>query len=240
MSYPFEQTFKDEFPSIETAHFIFYFYPNSTAEREIDLLKAQREEAYRKIAGFFSFDKDIKITFYLFEDTETKKVMTGHTGMGWAFGDNIVEVYNDEAKLDPYHEIVHIIARHIYGYTIAAFNEGLAVYLSVLLNDTSTRDSLGEPYSDKIKTFFKNGELFSLSELLSFDNIGHSESKPEISYRQSASFVEFMIMRLGKKVFFKLYSEIDNKLLEDRINILEETFGMKIDAIEKYWLNYVL
>ena len=94
--------------------------------------------------------------------------------MGWAFGDNIVEVYNDESKLDPYHEIVHIIARHLYGYTVAALNEGLAVYLSVLLNDTLIRDSLGEPYSDMIKTFHKNGELFSLTELLSFDNISNA------------------------------------------------------------------
>ena len=172
MSYPFAQKFHDEFPVAKTPHFNFFYYPDSTAGEEIELIKTQREDAYKKIAGFLAFDDDLKINFYFFEDAEIKKAVTVHTGMGWAFGNNIVEIYNKQSKLYPYYEIVHVITEQVYGYTASAFSEGLAVYLSVLLNNEAVSDSLDEPYVDKVKKFHENGELFPLEELLSFDNIG--------------------------------------------------------------------
>ena len=242
MNYPFKQKLQAEYLFSKTPHFNFYYAPGSTAENEFELIKSQREEAYKKISDFLAFDGDLQINFYLFEDAETKKAITGHTGMGWAFGNSIVEIYNKQAKLDPFHELVHIIAANTYGYTAALFNEGLAVYLSVLLNDTAVSDDLSEPYADKVKKFYESGELFSLKELLSFSDIGPDKTRPLVSYRQSASFVDFAIERLGKRSFFDLYTSLDNGNLSLECNAgkIEATFGLKFDEVEKEWLNWAL
>jgi hypothetical protein len=52
---------------------------------------------------------DLKIRLFFFPD-EQMKGETGHQGTGWAFGNNIIEVYNEKTKLDPYHETAHILA----------------------------------------------------------------------------------------------------------------------------------
>ena len=65
----------------------------------------------------------------LFEDGATKYSYTGHQGAGWAFGNTVVEIYNEKEKLDPYHETTHVLMR-AYGSPPALFNEGFATYMS--------------------------------------------------------------------------------------------------------------
>ena len=236
---PFEFKIQKQFPVAKTSHFDIYYYPNSTAEKEIDIIKTQRETAYRKIAEYLEFTEDLHITLYLFEDGDTKADITGHTGAGWAFGRNMVEVYNERCKLNPYHELVHVIVDHMYGNGVSALNEGFAVYLSNLLNDMSAIDEISDAYAERVKEFHKNGELFMLKDLLSL-NIGTSESKPLISYRQAASFVEYTIEKISKNGFFNLYASLGNDSLEVIVSKIENAYKQKIEDIEKNWLAYAL
>ena len=65
----------------------------------------------------------------MFPDAKSKKEETGNPGDGWAFSNNIVEVYNEKTKLDPFHELAHIISGEV-GNPPAMLDEGFAIYVS--------------------------------------------------------------------------------------------------------------
>jgi hypothetical protein len=236
----FEVILQGELPFVETEHFSVYYYPDSTAYKEIDLIKTQREESYRKIVDYLQFTEDLRINLYLFENEDTKKRIIGYEGAGWACKTTIAEVYNEQCKLNPYHELVHIITCCMYGDKISAASEGLAVYLSNLLNNVHTVDNINASYKEKVREMWRNSELFSLRKLLSL-NIGTEESKPHISYPQSASFIEFQIKKLGKNGCISLYDSLnDGEELEVTIDKVERAFGQKLEVIEKEWIVYAL
>ena len=231
----FEQRLQRELLNKKSPHFNIYYYPDSTAEREIDLIISQREKAYQKIAEYLDFRDELSIDLYFFENADLKREITGHTGAGWAYDTSMVEVYNATVKVNPYHELVHVFTQSVYGYTVSAFNEGFAVYMCKLLGD--------DTYDEKMKKFYENGELLTLPQLLSV-SIGNSGSKPLISYPQAASFVEFIIFKLGKAVFFDLYVALHcNYTAESiayNIETIENAYGQKIGTIEKEWLNWAI
>ena len=138
----------------------------------------------------------IRIVFYA--DSATKTRATGHTGMGLAFDRNIVEIYADSQRLDPYHELTHIVAGEI-GSPPALFNEGLATYMTERLGADALQ-FLGHP-TEKIRAVVcglaASGALFSLDSLLHFAEIGPPGTHAEVSYPQSASVVNFLIDRRG-------------------------------------------
>ena len=239
----FEHKLWRELPVVKTPHFNIYCYPGSTAEKEMAIIKAQREDTYRKIAEFLGLCEDLTIDLYFFEDGETKRKVTGHTGAGWAYGTSMVEVYNEQTKVNPYHELVHVVMDYLYGPSVSAFSEGFAVYLCNLFNDMPSSDKINDGYGEKIKDYHRNGELFTLTDLLSFE-IGHTESKPLISYPQAASFIEYAISKLTKVGFISLYASLHEDYSPDGIagNIakIEGAFECGIYDIEKEWLEYAL
>ncbi|MCL2285492.1 MAG: hypothetical protein FWC32_03915, partial [Firmicutes bacterium] len=204
----FELVLQKEWPVAKSPHFNVYCQPGSTAESEIDTILSQREQAYQHIAEYLGYKQELTVDLYLFEDAEEKRKITGHTGAGWAYGTSMIEVYNSDVKVNPYHELVHVMADTVYGNTVSAFSEGLAVYLCNLFDNAAAMDVINAPYNGLVKQFYQNNELFIIKELLSFQ-IGSAESKPGISYRQAASFIEFLIKKLGKDTFFGLYKTIN-------------------------------
>ena len=237
--YAFEHKLQKILSVVKSQHFYIYYYPNSTAEKEIDHIVSQREQAYRNIKEYLGYSGDLTVDLYLFEDADKKTEITGHTGAGWAFGTSMVEIYNDAVKVDPYHELVHVIAGVAYGSTVSTLNEGLAVYMCNLLGDDPSLDEINGAYSDFVKQFHRDNELFTIEKLLSLQ-IGTIESKPRISYRQAASFVEFMIKKLGKERFFSLYQstkpDYSPSGIAANISAIEIAYGKKIESIEKEWL----
>jgi len=230
-------------PAARTPHFNIYYYQGGVAEKEIDTIKTQREVAYEKIAEYLGFTEDLKMDLYLFEDENTKAEVTGYIGAGLAYGKCMAEVYNAQCKLNPYHELVHIIAGYMYGDSVSAMAEGLAVYLTNNLNDMQVcsydMDEVNGAYDEKVREFKQSGELFALKDLLSL-SIGTEESKPDISYRQAASLVEFTIKAIGKHNFFNLYASLSSADINDAIEKIETAYKQKIEDIEKQWLEYVI
>jgi len=235
---PFERLFHKERIIRRTQHFNIYYFAGSTAENNIDLICEQRETAFIKIAKYMGFDNDIKVDLYLYEDSETKTAETGHTGNGWAYGTVIVELYNDKQRVNPIHELVHIIAGAMYGNSMSVFSEGLAVFLVNKLSDSHSNNAVND-ISDRIRTLKVNDELFPIKDLLSLE-IGTMESKPKISYLQAASFVKHTIDTLGKNKFFELYSSLkwDYTVKGISMNIahIQNAFGKNIYDIENEWL----
>lgn len=217
-------------------HFSLYAFKSCLSEKEqADLLK-KREVAYKKISRFFNVNSDLDIKLFVFPTEQLKIDLTGHKGLGWAFDNNIVEVYNDSIKVDPYHELVHII-----GYTIskpaAMVDEGLAVYISQLYGNKPFSDLLGYPsksINEIIPLLKENNELINIRTLFSYEEIGSSNNVP-LAYCQSASFVEFLIEQYGKNKFLTLF-ELNSK--SDNANnhiVFRNIYGKDIDEMENEW-----
>ena len=117
--------------SYETEHYIFNFFPDSVAEKEIKDISERQEQAYTKIISFLNIPEPIqKITYYLYPDEETKKELMGDDWYAQSiYAENCVHVlYTEEIKPIGEHEDTHLLSLS-WGLSIPLFQEGLAEYL---------------------------------------------------------------------------------------------------------------
>lgn len=187
-------------PVRTTEHFNIYYYPNSVAEKEIEHITTQREKAYEDISMFLNAAANSHVDLYLFDDAAIKETETGHRkdGAGWAFDNVMVEIYNETIKCHPYHELAHIIATDVLGYTISFLCEGLAVYLSNFFLNTDFGDQVNYNIHEKTVHYYAENNLFSLKELFSIQ-IGASGSRNLISYPQAGVIFEYFLNSYGKE-----------------------------------------
>jgi hypothetical protein len=186
----------------------------------------------------------IDLVFY--ETHEAKTMDTGHRGMGKASGTTIVEICTESARVDPYHELVHIVAGQI-GNPPAAFSEGLAVYISELLG-ADALDQVLHPdvlkvsagrIDEAVKYLRKSGELWPIDTLFSFVEIGSEDSKPNVSYAQAASFVKCRWEKRGKAAFLEAYASLetpcDAAAIERNAHRFESVFRLTLPEAEAEW-----
>ncbi len=223
-----------------TKHFDIFFHKGSTAEKEIDKIAEQRERGFREICRFLGKDSDVRIRMILFEDGVTKYLHTGHQGAGWAFGNTVVEIYNEKQRLNPYHETTHVLMRP-YGSPPALFNEGLAVYMSERLG-AHALDAMGGGESsiyERVRELSGKGELIELEELLTYTEIGSGETNPPVAYPEAASFVKFLIETYGKERFLKAYRTLrnsnDKATQQQNVKALETIYGKSLDELNNEW-----
>ncbi|NIM49875.1 MAG: hypothetical protein GTO22_11625 [Gemmatimonadales bacterium] len=225
----------------QTHHYDIHYLQGSLAAAEIQAIVTQRESAYRGIADLLGASYEGRIRLFFFPDEDTKRKETGHTGSGWAFSNFIIEVYNERTKLDPYHELVHILAGEL-GNPPALFGEGLAVYVSERLGADALR-FLGHPgrkVDDVAGTYHRQGELIPLEELFAFTEIGSPESRPPIAYPQAASVVKFLVETYGieafRRAYGKLRSSSQSETIENNRRAFREVFGRPLPEVERAWL----
>jgi hypothetical protein len=222
-------------------HFDVYYKKNSTAERDIDKIVAERDSGYEEICQFLKIESDIRITLIFFEDMETKRSETGHQGAGMARGTNIVEVYNKEMHLDPFHETTHILAKSI-GRPPAIFNEGLATYMSERLGAPPLREFGGGESSlyERVRELRSKGDWIGLEELFAYTEIGPGWSRPPVSYPEAGAFVKFLIDTYGKEKFLQAYKSLTSSkiesVLEQNKDKLERIYGFSLPDLEKQWI----
>ncbi len=229
------------FQEHDTPHFRIYFFPSSLAAREVNTIDQERESAFRKISELLGIAYPGPIRLFFFPDGETKRRETGHTGDGWAFDASVVEVYNEQTKLDPYHELTHILAERL-GSPPALLNEGFAVYVSELMGADALK-SLGSPglKADEAVVAHRNeGKFIPLERLFGFTDIGPEESQPTISYPEAASFVKFLIAGYGLEKFREAYKSLKNSDDAEIIHKNEQEFrgvyGRLPPELEPEWL----
>jgi beta-lactamase regulating signal transducer with metallopeptidase domain len=223
-----------------TKQFDIYYFKDSTAEKEIDQIAEQKEKGFQEVCRFLGKGSDVRIRMILFEDGQTKHRETGHQGMGWAYGNTIVEVYNEKEKLDPYHETTHVLMRP-FGNPPALFNEGFAVYMSERLGAHALKNLGGglAMIHQRVRGLKEQGQWIDLVELVTYTEIGSRESRPPISYAEAASFVKLLIDKYGKDKFLRAYKALENsddkgvhKLNRDK---LADIYGKSLQQLEKQW-----
>ncbi len=228
------------FQEYSSEHFRIYFFPASLAARDHSSIAAQRESAFRKISELLGVADSDPVRLFFFPDGETKAHDTGHRGDGWAFNRTIVEVYNDQTKLDPYHELTHILAGRL-GDPPALLNEGFAVYVSESLGADALK-SLGSPgmkVDEAVAAHRKQGKFIPLDRLFAFTDIGPDESQPTISYPEAASFVKFLIAKFQLEKFRQAYKSLENSddpaTVRKNQQTFREIYGKLPSELEPEW-----
>ncbi|UCG57479.1 MAG: hypothetical protein JSU70_21760 [Phycisphaerales bacterium] len=232
-----EQRLLPKMEKRSTKHFDIYYFKDSTAEGHIDSIATQKEESYRNICESLGKDFDLRIRAILFEDRQSKHRATGHQGAGWAYGNTIVEVYNEQEKVDPYHETTHILMGNI-GSPPALLNEGFAVYMQVGQMWNS------EHIDITAARLAQQGKLAPLNELITRTEIGSRSDDGEVAYPQSASFVKFLIDKHGKDKFVQAYKELkgsdDTAVHRQNTEKLAQIYGESLAQLEQQWKNVLL
>lgn len=224
------------FTSISSEHFNLYSFDGHLSKKtSLDFLN-ERESAYREISDFFGIKPNLAINIFLFKNEQLKYNLTGHKGIGWGFDNNIVEVFNDSIRMDPYHELAHVL-----GYTLnkppALIDEGTAVYLSQLYGDKAFSKMIGHPtksINEILLLLNQRKGLINISTLLSYYEIGNS-NKVDLEYCTSASFVEFLIQEFGKQKFLELYKSLSNANSASNEMLFEKIYHVHINQIEYEW-----
>lgn len=224
------------FTSISSEHFKLYTFDDHLSKKtKLDILN-ERESAFQEISDFFGIKTNLIINIFLFQNEQLKYNLTGHKGFGWGFDNTIVEVFNDSIRMDPYHELTHVL-----GYTLnkppALIDEGTAVYLSQLYDDKAFSRMIGYPtktINEILLLLHKRERLLNISTLLSYDEIGNSNNAT-LAYCTSASFVEFLIKEFGKQKFLELYKSLSNANSAENEMIFEKIYRVKFNQIEYEW-----
>ncbi|MCY1720402.1 hypothetical protein OU798_08615 [Prolixibacteraceae bacterium Z1-6] len=224
------------FTSISSEHFNLYSFEGLLSEKtKLDFLN-ERESAYREISNFFEITTNLSVNIFLFKTEQIKYNLTGHKGLGWGFDNNIVEVFNDSIRIDPYHELAHVI-----GYTLndppALIDEGTAVYLSQLYGDKAFSRMIGYPtksINEILLLRSKREGLINISTLLLYNDIGDN-----LAYCTSASFVDFLIKEYGKQKFLELYKSLSNVNSAKNKIIFEKICGLEFNQIENKWTKQI-
>jgi hypothetical protein len=144
----------------------------------------------------------------------------------------IAEVYNEKTRLDPSHELWHIVLGRI-GDPPALFNEGLATYMQ------EGHVWEGRPVDVTARALLDAGKLVSLSGLLARDEIGSRRDDGEVAYPQAASFVGFLIETYGREKFLvscrKLKNGDDDERFKANAAAIREIYGQGLEDLEKQW-----
>ncbi len=229
---------------VHTRHFDVYATAGSPAAADLEAIARSREEALEAIARLFDAPPPQGIRLTLFPDERTKKNATGHSGLGWAEGKVMEEVYNRDVRLDPYHELVHVVGAPV-GHPPAFLDEGFAVYVAERLGADALA-LLGFP-GTTIRAagcqLVSQRQALPLEQLFDFTELGSPESQGPISYPQSASVVKYLIDTYGLPPFRLAYRRLRGSSLPEVRSANRSDFtrlyGKSPAQIESDWIGSV-
>jgi tetratricopeptide (TPR) repeat protein len=150
-----------------------------------------------------------------------------------------VEVYGPRRKIDPSHELVHLVAGNI-GLPPVLLAEGLAT------SREKSFDNGGKYQADVeewCRGFLREGALIPLSELMDYTSFGEDLTRPRIAYPEAACFTRYLIETRGWERFRRAYSALVNSPdAEDQgrnARLFEEVFGVSLRQAESEWKEFL-
>lgn len=227
-----------------TKHYDIFYFPDTTAAKDIDQIAEVREKGIQAIIAFMGKEPQVRLRLILFEDAETKYRQTWHQGAGFARGNTLGEIYNATEKMDPYHETAHILMSAI-GSPPAWLNEGFAVYIVERMGSSAIRGYGGgeKTIRQYARELNDRGDWIVPKELMAFMEIGPDGTRPQIAYPEAASLVQYVIDTYGKDTFFKVYGTLGNSsdtaVRDDNRKQLETICGKSLDVFLQEWDNFL-
>jgi len=231
---------QSKFKMVSGRHVNLFFLADTLAARDSLTILERREKAIKDIAQLLQLQFNGNIDLYLYPNAEEKIKDTHHRGEGWAFNRIIVEIYNEEVKLDPYHELAHTLSGTL-GTPPAIYDEGFAVYATEFLGSDALKylGASGKKVDQVTAEYLQSGELVSLADLMDDTDIGGDPARAIIAYPEAASFVKFLISNHGNEMFQALFKRTrksaEPDVIESNRRHLENLAGKSLEQLELDW-----
>ena len=220
----------------ETEHYVFYYFPNSLAEKEIEMVAERQKKAFGKIISFLRVEPPKnKISYYLYPDAKTKKELMGDDWYAQAiYKDFCVHIlYTEKVKPIGEHEDTHLLSLP-WGLSIGFLQEGLAEYLV-------GHNWHGNSHEDIVKDGFNKNILPSIISLMSHDSwMKLPDENIFYHYCLAGSFVKFLIEKYGREKFERLYRGTKRQnSQEENLNLFYIIYNKSVGEIEEDWKKYL-
>jgi hypothetical protein len=202
---------------------------------QLDGIAAERERAIDELARMLNVQPPPGLRIVFYPDGPSKTADTYHVGNGLTRGNTIVEIRNDSVRLDPYHELAHLMSGQL-GWAPAWLNEGFAVWATERLGADALEFivSPGKTVDHAVCDLERAGDLLPVADLLRLPDIGPEESRPHITYPQAASFVGFLAERFSLEALRRAYATVTPAATdEEKEAAFAQAFGVtSIEAAE--------
>ena len=224
-----------------TAHYVFHYPKNSTAEREIDEIAALQEGCYSFISSRLHTNVKGKIHYHFFDTPEEvgREYATTHDNNndkpcnGFALPEmnskdgmnHIFAVYNNDVKCVGFHEDAHIISYSLGRPASQFIREGLAMFFD--------RFWWGIDNYSWTRWYVEQRKNPSITALL--ENCKFNEYSDVLTYPIAGAFTGYLIERFGieKYVEFYRYSA------EKGTQAFEQILGAPVSLLEKDFITYI-
>ena len=224
-----------------TAHYVFHYSKNSTAEKEIDEIAALQEGCYSFISSCLHTNVKGKIHYHFFDapeevgrqyaiayDNNDDEPCNGFALSNLKSKDgvnHIFAVYNDKVKCVGFHEDAHIISYSLGRPSSQFVREGLAMFFD--------RYWWGSDNYSWTRWYVEQQKNPSVNALL--ENSIFSEYSDVLTYPIAGAFTGYLIERFGTERYVEFY----RCSAEKGTQAFEQILGAPVSLLEHDFLAYI-
>lgn len=220
----------------ETDHYVFFYFKNSVAEKEINEIANTQENAYKKIIDFLKVEEPKrKIEYYFYPDPETKEELMGNDWYAQSIADEfrVHTLYDEKIKPIGPHEDTHLLSLP-WGSSVGFLEEGLAEFLV-----GHAWDKLS--HSKYVKEGYLKNLYPPLSEFMRHESwLETDDSKAIYFYSLAGLFTSFLIDNFGRDKFESFYRQTNRENNEEENkNIFRKIYDNSIENTELKFREFV-
>ncbi|MDC0720118.1 hypothetical protein [Nannocystis bainbridge] len=219
-----------------TDHFVIHYAANSAAARDIELLAAEHEFAWRRLAAQIGREPRAPVHSFVFPSPELKRawIGAGNTEVAPPWRGHIY--LNEQAFPHRvlHHELAHVfsyvVGEPLFGTSSAVSWRGLRVNLALVEGFATAfapRSESGLDLHDQAAILDRLELRPVLGDIMGFGFWGKSSRR---AYTAAGSFSRWLIDTRGVDPFLQLYGTAGD---------FELAYGTSLDALEVEWLAYL-
>lgn len=214
--------------TVESPHFILHSKDITNEETIVGKL----EDYYKKITDVVGIEAEGKIEYFLFDSEEGFSKIFGHKPRGEITMGRSIISWKFRKEFIPSHEMTHAIF-YALGMAIPFLSEGIATFSYYYI---FCLDWKGHSLEHWINEYMDTGRYVPISDLIAGSKF--YEVPSEISYKETASFVAYLIEKGGIEKFRELYahSSSENEFKE----MVKALYGKNINQMEEEWKKLIM
>ena len=216
--------------SKKSLHYVFNYYENSLADKEINQIIEEQESCYEYICRILDVPQDFVINYFLCNTPEEVGAFYGDNSSCNGFNrmpDKIFAVYSDEIKCIGFHEDAHLISYHYIARPDCNFlREGLAMFFDKNWHGISNLEWTQKYHKEK-NLIPKFPDLIKNEIFFNYDC--------ELTYPVSGAFTEYLINRFGIELYKEVYADFDTF----RTDVFVKYFNKTLNELEEEFFNTI-
>ncbi len=217
-------------------HYIFHYFENSVAEKDLDHIVKQQEGAYKKIVSFLNVPEPGRpIEYFFYPDEHTKKELMGDDWYAQSIYNEfrVHVLYTEKDKPLGEHEDTHLLSLP-WGQSIAFFAEGLAEYMVGHAWD-------GTPHQQYVREGYEKKLYPPLEDFMRHDAWLETDDTQAIYfYSLAGAFTSFLVSQFGRKKFETAYKQLSRKNTKEKNSaVCELVFEANFRSLEAAFKDFL-